>query len=253
MLPPFLFRSVAMRGAMSGAMNCLRGQRGGCKQNRGGGCKHPAIHFLPAFVRFFRARPDDPSRASGEGEYGSDPPFLTAGAVSRGGGCKHGCKHPCQTPPPLSVGVAPVVCIPAGRLPGPTRATADQPRRGARCLTHSSALFLSSAASVPWPRGRGPACFPRPIPWPFSSATTPRTFTPPSSPGTTSRRAWPCSSSANSSSARLGSGSPGWASVSGSGRAFPRGRFRLRRTARRSSSGRYITRSNPSRARAPNG
>ena len=35
--------------------------------------------------------------------------------------------------------------------------------------------------------------------------------------------------------------------------AFPRGRFRLRRTARRSSSGRYITRSEPSRARPPNG
>ena len=39
----------------------------------------------------------------------------------------------------------------------------------------------------------------------------------------------------------------------GSGRAFPRGRFRLRRTARRLSSGRSITRSKPSRARAPNG
>ena len=63
---------------------------------------------------------------------------------------------------------------------------------------------------------------------------------------------WPCSSSANSSSARRGSGSPGWASVSGSGRAFPRGRFRLRRTARRSSSAKSITRSEPSRARTPN-
>ena len=39
----------------------------------------------------------------------------------------------------------------------------------------------------------------------------------------------------------------------GSGRAFPRGRFRRRRTARRSSSGRSITRSEPSRLRAPNG
>ena len=35
--------------------------------------------------------------------------------------------------------------------------------------------------------------------------------------------------------------------------ACPRGRFRRRRTARRSSSGRSITRSEPSRARAPNG
>ena len=103
----------------------------------------------------------------------------------------------------------------------------------------------SSAASAPRAPGRGRACSPRPC----SSATTRQTFTPPPSAGNTSRPAWPCSSPANLSSARRGSGSPGWASVSGSGPAFPRGRFRLRRTARGSSSGRSITRSEPSRAR----
>ena len=42
---------------------------------------------LPAgFARAFGARPDSPSRVSGEELDGSDPPFLTAGAVSRGGG-----------------------------------------------------------------------------------------------------------------------------------------------------------------------
>ena len=85
----------------------------------------------------------------------------------------------------------------------------------ARCLTHSSAPSWSSAASVPRAPGRGRACSPRPTPWPSSSATTRRTCTRRSSPGTTSRPAWPCSSRANFSSARRGSGSPGWASVSG--------------------------------------
>ena len=51
---------------------------------------------------------------------------------------------------------------------------------------------------------------------PCSSATTRRTnYAAICPPGTTSRRAWPCSSPANSSSAHRGSGSPGWASVSG--------------------------------------
>ena len=132
-----------------------------------------------------------------------------------------------HTPPPG--GVAPVRMYPCGKAPRPARGPDDQPHRAARYVTHSSAPSWSSATSAPRAPGRGRACSPRPTPWPCSSATTRRTCTRRSLPGTTSRRAWPCSSSANSSSARRGSGSPGWASVSGSGRAFPRGRFRLRR------------------------
>ena len=199
---------------------------------------HPTA-YTAGFVRAFGAKPDSPRRASGEGLDGSDPHFLTAGAVSRGGGCTTRCTTGCTIPPPLRGGRSRRM-YPCRKAPRPTRAPADQPVRGARCVTHSSAPFLSSAASVPWPRGRGRACSPRPIPWPCSSATTRRTCTPPSSLGTTSRRAWPCSSSANSLSARRGSGSPRWASGWGSGRAFPRGRFRRRRTARRLSSGRSI-------------
>ena len=119
-----------------------------------------------------------------------------------------------------------------GKAPRPTRGPDDEPRRAARCLTDSSARSWSSAASVSRPPGRGPARFPRPIPWRCSSATTPPTCTAPPSRGTTSRPAWPCSWPGNSSSVRRGSGSPGWASVSGSDRGSPRGRCHRRRTGR---------------------
>ena len=149
----------------------------------------------------FRPRPDDPRRASGEGLDGSDPPFLTAGAVSRWGG---GCGTRCGTPP-HQLGIAPVSMYPCRKAPRPARRPDDQPHRAARCVTHSSAPSWSSAASAPRAPGRGRAYSPRPIPWPCSSATTRQTFTPSSSAGTTSRPAWPCSSRANFSSARRGS------------------------------------------------
>ena len=60
---------------------------------------------LPAgFARAFGAKPDSPSRASGEGLDGSDPPFLTAGAVSRGGGVYTRVYTRVYTPPPLRGG-----------------------------------------------------------------------------------------------------------------------------------------------------
>ena len=60
-----------------------------------------------------------------------------------------------------------------GKAPRPARGPDDEPRRAARCVTDSSARSWSSAASVSRPPGRGPARFPRPIPWRSSSATTP--------------------------------------------------------------------------------
>ena len=92
---------------------------GGVSQKPVGGVSHHAFPVCAGPVRFFRARPDDPRRASGEGLDGSDPPFLTAGAVSRVGGYHTGAHARYHTHPPAFVGVAPVVCIPAGRLPGP--------------------------------------------------------------------------------------------------------------------------------------
>ena len=84
--------------------------RGGCKQNEWGeGVQTPRHPFSTRCFRsvLFVLDRTRPSRASGEGEYGSDPPFLTADAVSRGGGCKHGCKHPCKQSPPSPWGSLP--------------------------------------------------------------------------------------------------------------------------------------------------
>ena len=189
---------------------------------------HTHFPFVPVDIGVFRPRPARPIRASGTGDDGSDPPFLTAGAVSRMGGCPTGCHARCHTPS----GVAPVRMYPCRKADRPARWPDGPPPRGARGVTNSSAPFSSSAASGPRPRGHDQARFPRPIPWPCSSAFTRRTFTAPASRGTTSRPAGPCSSPGNSSSAHHGVGSPGWASVWGAGPACRRGHFRPRPGAR---------------------
>ena len=217
------------RGRLRGRENGTR-TAGGVSQEQQGGVSHPPRPLFAVVVRRFVLRPADPNRASGEGKDGSDPPFCAAVAARRGGWCQPRCQAPCQ--PPLAFGeVAPVCMYPCRKAPRPARGPDDKQRR-ARCLTDSSARSCSSAASVSRPPGRGPARFPRPIPWRCSSAPTPRTCIAPSSRGTTSRPAWPCSWPGNSSSVRRGSGSPGWASVWGSGPAFRRGRFRRRPTGR---------------------
>ena len=78
-----------------------------CHADTGGGVAiseglvwHTTRPFFAVPVRVFRPRPDDTRRASGEGLDGSDPPFLTAGAVSRWGGCGTWCGTWCGTPTP---------------------------------------------------------------------------------------------------------------------------------------------------------
>ena len=48
---------------------------GGVSRNRGGGVSSATLPFSAGFVRVSRPRLDDPSRASGTGEDGSDPPI----------------------------------------------------------------------------------------------------------------------------------------------------------------------------------
>ena len=83
--------------------------------------------------------------------------------------------HRVSHPPPAVGEVAPVCRYPCGKAPRPACGPDDAPRRAAPCLTDSSARSWSSSASVSRAPGRGPARFPRPIPWRCSSATTPRT------------------------------------------------------------------------------
>ena len=97
----------------------------------GGVSTAPPLPFFAGFVRSFGAKPDSPRRASGEGLYGSDPPFLTAGAVSRGGGClgTRCLGTRVRQSPPSPWGSLPSVFIPAGRLPGPLAGRDDDERR----------------------------------------------------------------------------------------------------------------------------
>ena len=66
-----------------------------------------AAPLSAGFARAFGARPDSPSRASGEGLDGSDPPFLTAGAVSRGVSVYTGVYPSVYNPPPSPWGSLP--------------------------------------------------------------------------------------------------------------------------------------------------
>ena len=111
------FRGNA-RGNAEGNRNAPQ-TLGGVGHNQRGVVGHATPSFYAVSIRVFRHRPDDTNRASGEGLDGSDPPFLTAGAVSRWGGCgtRWGTWWGTPTPPPG--GSLPSVFIPAGRLPGP--------------------------------------------------------------------------------------------------------------------------------------
>ena len=119
MLPAVVgpFRGNA-RGNAEGNRNAPQ-TLGGVGHNQRGVVGHATPSFYAVSIVVFRPRPDDTNRASGEWRDGSDPPFLTAGAVSRGGGCgtRWGTGWGTPTPPPG--GSLPSVFIPAGRLPGP--------------------------------------------------------------------------------------------------------------------------------------
>ena len=210
---------------------------------------HPPLPFFAVVVRLFVLRPADPNRASGEGKDGSDPPFVPL--ARHGEGLVSGTvSGTVSDPPSPSGGSLPSVCIPAGRLPGPHagRTTSSDERRDVCRLIRAFLVVGGVSVGCAW---TWPGVFPEADP----AAVLVRYHTPnvyrAVVAGTTSRPAWPCSSPANCSSAHRGSGSPGWASVWGSGPAFRRGRFRLRPTGRRSSSARSITRTEPSRARPP--
>ena len=86
------------RGRLRGRANGTR-TAGGVSQEQPGGVSHPPRPLFAVVVRLFVLRPADPNRASGEGRDGSDPPFLTAGAVRQEGGCPTPCPTGCPIPP----------------------------------------------------------------------------------------------------------------------------------------------------------
>ena len=83
------------------------------------GVYHAHLPFSPVSVWVFRPKPADPSRASGAGKDGSDPPIFAAGAALRWGRCTTSCTTPCYTHPPAKLGSLPSEIILAGRLRRP--------------------------------------------------------------------------------------------------------------------------------------
>ena len=149
----------------------VRRQRGGVYQKQRGGCPTPlGVFFLSLFGFFVLDR--TPRTAPAERERtGATPPFSPLARFGKWGGVPPSV--PPGVPSPPAVGeVAPVCRYPCWKAPRPACGPDDQQRRAARCLTDSSARSWSSAASVSGAPGRGPARFPRPIPWRCSSATT---------------------------------------------------------------------------------
>ena len=137
-------------------------------QKRGGGVSQTHFPFFPVVIGVFSPSQARPIRASGTGDDGSDPPFFAAGAARRWGGCTTGCQARCHTP----YGVAPVICIPAGRLRRPpvgaTRARrmcglglgskgAPRPLARPQGATHPGVdLGMASRKGTFWPREKGP-------------------------------------------------------------------------------------------------
>ena len=113
------------RGSRWGPREMLHRQRGGATQNEVRGATHPPSIFrcvcsgFAVSVRVFRPMPADPSRASGEGKDGSDPPFFAAGAARLWEGCTTRCYMGCNTFPPRQAGSLPSEIIHAGRLRRP--------------------------------------------------------------------------------------------------------------------------------------
>ena len=119
------FWTVPCQGAGQGAgQRKWYAQTGGGVPKGEGGVYHTTFHFSAGFVRVFRPRPDDPNRASGEGETGATPPFSPLARFGEGG-VSHPVYHRVYHTPPPSWGSLPSLCIPAGRL-------RRQPQAGAR-------------------------------------------------------------------------------------------------------------------------
>ena len=126
---------------------------------------HAAHRIFAVVVRVFRPGPDDPNRASGEGEDGSDPPFIAAGAARPSGGG------------------APVFMYPCRKAPRPARGPDDEQRRGGWFLLTGGGMSSWCGAG-----GTGRQCSPSMIAWPFSCIAARPISTGQSSPGSASRR-----------------------------------------------------------------
>ena len=142
-------------------------------QKQSGGCPTAPVALSLSMFGFFvldrtaRTAPAERERT------GATPIFCRWRGTAKWG-VWHQVYHLVSHTPPAVGGVAPARNYPCGKTPTPADGCERPRRREARCVTGFSARFSSSAASVPWPRGRDRACAARPIPWTFWCAMTRR-------------------------------------------------------------------------------
>ena len=122
------FRGRA-QGRAQGSENGTRKQ-GGVYQKEKEGCTTPLSIFPPAVFGLFVLDRTTRTAPAERGETGATPPFRPLARFGEGGGVPPGVP-PGVPHPPAVVGVAPVLCIPAGRLPAPHagRTTSSDERR----------------------------------------------------------------------------------------------------------------------------
>ena len=132
-MPRSLYGSVSWQAAWQAPWqaNC-HGDMGGGVAIQRASMWHATCALTAGVVRVFGTRPDDPSRASGEGTDGSDPPFLTADAASCGGGCGIRCGIGCGTPTLPASGGRSRPIYPSGKAGRPASWPDEPERRAAR-------------------------------------------------------------------------------------------------------------------------
>ena len=119
---------------------------GGVEHRSEGGVEHHPRLFTPAVPRAVRDRASIPSRVSGEGQDGSDPPFCAAVAARREGGVEHRVEHPAEHPPPAVGGGRSRRIYPCGKANRPAVGGRSRRRGAAPCVTCCSARSSSCSA-----------------------------------------------------------------------------------------------------------
>ena len=143
---------VEAGGEAGGEQDLTRKWRGVSGKQWWGVSGHP-LPFSAAVVRVFRPGSDDPNRASGEGEDGSDPPFCAAGAARLRGGVSPGVRHRVRHPrrrwggrsrPHVSLREGSPARVRAGRQARPSGAMVDHLSRAFLLVGGVSAVCARS-------------------------------------------------------------------------------------------------------------
>ena len=125
-LPHGLDRSGVLAGVLAGVLDHATPTEGEVWHKQKGGCATPLVHVSPSVFGLFVVERRTRTAPAVRETTGATPPFSPLARFGEGGGVPPGVP-PSVPSPPAVVGVAPVRCIPAGRLPGPRAGRATRP------------------------------------------------------------------------------------------------------------------------------